>query len=434
MDEDEEIPDDQEDDEDPLAEDPLEVVRRCVEVTDLEPFELLKRDTEKWLQGQQDSANLRQCWRALEQELAVRHHYFHEGLRFQEWTEVLVVTGRQVFEQFEWIQDQMVRFDAGLEAGQELEMAYALEQIYAALVVLQQAYRTLRELQDDLPALSDSPLVAELIRVGQLAAQEKIPIEAFLDRVHTYCDMQERLHQALQLAQPAPREQAILEEERDNLEAAFETQQRGVEELLHFADTLDRAALERGLDLLEQGAQVQFRLRERLLGAVDEPDSRACPFCSASNEAHSRFCSACSARLPELQAAIPTTDPGPRLSSHFERLAGAVQDRLRGQLDEAQFLDTLRWFRNLYDGVCRQQKAQKPTPLQQPAEHKQLLQKAHESLQSGLELIGEGLRLLEAGEQLQDGLETVVAGGDRLLELNQWYEEASQLAHSLQER
>ncbi|MBT9583440.1 zinc ribbon domain-containing protein [bacterium] len=420
-DEDEEIPETYEDTEDVPEESPLDVLRRCQENTDLEPFELLKLDAEKWLDGQQDSQALKQRWLALDQELASRHHYFQEGLRFQEWSEFLIVTGREVFEQFEWIQDQMQRFDLGLETSQELEVAYAIEQIYAALVVLQHAYKTLRELQDKLPAMSDSPLVAELIRVGQLAADEKIPIDSFLERLHVYQDMQERLRQALQLAQPAPREQAILDEERMHLDAAFETQQQGVEELLHFAETLDRLALERGLELLDQGAQVQLRLRQRL----DKTDSTSCPFCSASNEVHSRFCSACSARLPSSTPAdttTPTASDG--LSSHFQRLASAVQQRLRGQISEAEFQTTLGWFRGLYESVCRQRNAQPPAPANAPPDQKQLLAEAQESMQAGLELIGEGLEQLEAGEQLEDALETVIAGGDRLLEL----------AHSLQER
>ena len=436
-DEDEEIPETFEDDDLP-DELPLDVIRRCQDMTHIEPFERLKSETEQWLLGHRDPEELDQRWLALDQELAARHHYFQEGLRFQEWSDLLIVTGRQIFEQFEWIQDQMQRFQTGVLEGLELEVAYAVEQIYASLVVLQQAYGRLQELQESLPAMSDSPLVAELIRVGQLTAEEKIPSESFLERLHVFCDMQERLRQALQHAQPAPRERAILEEERAPLEEAFELQQTGVEVLIHFAGTLDRSLLEKGIELLEKGAQTQIRLRQRLNGAVETAESRACPFCSSCNEIHSRFCSACSARLPE-QAERPEAlslggeTPSPGLSSHFQRLADAVQQRLRGHIEESEFQATLHWFRGLYEGVCRQRKAQQPAPAQTPADQKQLLAQAQESLESGLELIGEGLELLESGEQLEDALETVIAGGDRLLEMENWFDEAVQLSHALQE-
>lgn len=423
-DEDEEIPETYLDDEEDPAESPLEVLGRCRENTYVEAFEDLKRGTESWLRGQLDSSEkLLELWQGLDQELAARHHYFQEGLRFQEWTEFLVVTGREVFEQFEWMGEQMMRFRESI--GQELEMAYALEQIYAALVVLLHAYRTLQELQASLPALSDSPLVAELIRVGQLAAEQKIPAEAFAERVHVYYDMQERLRQALECARPAPRERAILEEERPHLEEGFAAQRQGVEELLHFADTLDRAHLERGIELLEQGAQVQLRLRDRL----NQPEERACPFCGAGNDVYGRFCSRCSARLPEPATVSQETAPdAPGLSSNFQRLANAVQQRLRGQLDEDQFQETLRWFRNLYEGVCRQNKTQSPAPANTPPEQAQLLAQAQESMQSGLEMIEDGLSQLESGEYLEQGLETVIAGGDRLLEMEGWMQEAAQLA------
>ena len=105
----------------------------------------------------------------------------------------------------------MGRLDHGLEASEELEVAYALEQIHGSLAALKDSYKILRDLQADLPNLSDNPLIAELIRVGQLAMHQKIPMDSFLERLTIYADMQDRLQQALLTAQPAPRERSILE-------------------------------------------------------------------------------------------------------------------------------------------------------------------------------------------------------------------------------
>ena len=101
-DEDEEIPETFEDEDTP-PEVPLEVLQRCREHTEVEPFEELKKEAELYLHGQASAESVKEKWRSLDQELGVRTHYFQEGLRFQEWSEQLVVTGRQIFEQFEMI-------------------------------------------------------------------------------------------------------------------------------------------------------------------------------------------------------------------------------------------------------------------------------------------------------------------------------------------
>lgn len=427
-DEDEEIPETFEDEDTP-PEVPLEVLQRCREHTEVEPFEELKKEAELYLHGQASAESVKEKWRSLDQELGVRTHYFQEGLRFQEWSEQLVVTGRQIFEQFEWIQDQMLRLDHGLDSGQELEVAYALEQIHGSLAVLKLSYQTLRDLQANLPVLSDNPLVAELIRVGQLTAEQKIPAESFLERLQVYSDMQDRLQQALLTAQPAPRERDILEGERANLEEAFGYQQRGIAELQDFAQTLDRADLEKGISLLEEGAQVQLRLRERLLQSVTQEDTRACPFCAQENQLHNRFCAACQARLPEnLAVEVPEISLGQHpLPSHIQRLITATEQRQEGQLEDNQWQETLNWFRGLYTNVCRQRERQKPPPADIPPEQLQLLQKAADSLSQGLELIGQGLEILESSDYPTEGLESILAGSERLLEIASWLEEASHI-------
>lgn len=434
--EDEEIPQTFEDEDTP-PEDPLEVLARCREYTDVEQFEELKKAAELFLRGQASLDSVKEKWLSLDQELGARHHYFQEGLRFQEWSEQLLVTGRQVFEQFEWIQDQMGRLDLGLDNAEELEVAYSLEQIHGALAVLKSSYQTLRELQANLPVLSDNPLIAELIRVGQLAAEQKIPVESFLERLQVYADMQDRLQQALATAQPAPREREILNQEQANLDEAFAHQQRGLEELHQFALTLDREELERGIASLEQGSQMQLQLREKLLQTVGTEETRACPFCGSDNQSQSRFCASCQARLPENLAVqadeISLAGGGGGLPSHFQRLLTAVEARQQGQLADESWQSTLSWFRGLYTNVCRQRDRQKPPPADTPPEQLELLERAGQSLNQGLELIGEGLQQLESGEELQVGMEAILRGGERLQEMPAWLEEATNLTNALQE-
>ncbi|MBX3170872.1 MAG: zinc ribbon domain-containing protein [Candidatus Eremiobacteraeota bacterium] len=437
-DEDEEIPEDAEDLEESTAEVPLEVLARCREYTDVEPFEELKKEAEAYLRGEVGAESVREKWQSLDQELGARHHYFQDGLRFQEWSEQLVVTGRQIFEQFEWIQDQMGRLEVGLAAGLELEVAYALEQIHGSLAVLKSSYQTLRDLQDSLPTLSENPMVAELIRVGQLALEQKIPMESFLERLAVYADMQDRLQQALLTAQPAPRERSILEAERANLDEAFAHQQRGLDELYGFAENPDAAELEKGIASLELGSQMQLRLRERLLQTVGAEDTRACPFCGSDNQSQNRFCASCQARLPENLAVqaeeISLGSPQDNgLPSHFQRLVSAVEQRQAEQLDDPAWQSTLSWFRGLYINVCRQRDRQKPPPANIPPEQLELLEKAGESLNTGLELIGEGLGLLEDGEELQNGLDLILRGGEKLQEMPAWLDEATNLTNALQE-
>ena len=434
--EDEEIPETFEDEDTP-PEDPLEVLARCREYTEVEPFEELKKEAERYLSGQVGPETVKEKWLGLDQELGARHHYFQEGLRFQEWSEQLLVTGRQVFEQFEWIQDQMGRLDLGLEDSQPLEVAYSLEQIHGALAVLKSSYQTLRDLQANLPVLSENPLIAELVRVGQLTAEQKIPVESFLERLQVYADMQDRLRQALATAEPAPRERDILKQEQANLEEAFSHQQRGLEELHQFAQSLNREELEQGIASLEQGSQLQLKLRERLNQTVGAEETRACPFCGSDNQFQSRFCTSCQARLPENLAVqaeeISLAGGSGGLPSHFQRLLTAVEARQQEQLDDEAWHSTLSWFRGLYTNVCRQRDRQKPPPADIPPEQLEVLERAGESLSMGLELIGEGLQQLEGGADLQSGLDAILSGGEKLQEMPVWLEEATNLTNALQE-
>lgn len=437
-DEDEDIPEDTEDLEESTPEVALEVLARCREYTDVEPFEELKKEAEAYLRGEVGPEIIREKWLSLDQELAVRHHYFQDGLRFQEWSEQLVVTGRQVFEQFEWIQDQMGRLDVALEGAQELEVAYALEQIYGSLAVLKSSYQTLRDLQANLPTLSENPMIAELVRVGQLALEQKIPMESFLERLAVYADMQERLQQALLTAQPAPRERSLLEAERVNLDEAFAHQQRGLDELHAFAENPDATELEKGIASLELGSQLQLRLRERLLQTVGVEETRACPFCGSDNQGQNRFCASCQARLPENLAVQAEeislgSSQSNGLPSHFQRLVTSVEQRQAGELDDPAWQSTLSWFRGLYINVCRQRDRQKPPPADIPPEQLEILDKAGESLSTGLELIGEGLTVLEGGEELQGGVDLILRGGEKLQEMPAWLDEATNLTNALQE-
>ena len=183
---------------------------------------------------------------------------------------------------------------------------------------------------------------------------------------------------------------------------------------------------------------MQLRLRERLLQTVGTEDTRSCPFCGADNLAQSRFCTSCQARLPENLAVQAeeislSSSQGNGLPSHFQRLVTAVEQRQQEQLDDAGWQSTLSWFRGLYTNVCRQRDRRKPPPADIPPEQLELLEKAGESLTTGLELIGEGLASLESGEELQSGVDLILKGGEKLQEMPGWLDEATNLTNALQE-
>lgn len=430
---DEEIPDTFEEDELP-DEDPLEILERCRESSGVAPLEEVKRLARQWMEGHQQADEVLRAWTELDAELGVRYHYFQDGLRFQEWTEEFVESGRSCFELFEWAGEQLQRLKQGLEEADPGSVAYALEQLHQVFGQLEAAYGRLQELTA-CPLLSAYPQVAELARVGQLVLRERLPAEALQERVQVFADLQGRLFDALQAASTTRREREILQAFAPQLEEARDRHLTGLEGLLRFLEEPDEELLEQSLACLEEAAALLDGLRQQLDGAARGEESIHCPFCSASNAAHHRFCSQCQARLPERGEPLEQNtleDAG--LGANFARLAAEVQQAMAGSRSPEQFSETLQWFEGLHRVALRQWKAITAPPARTPAEQRELFEEGQGLLETALGRVEEGLQALknwvgepEAGHWLSEGCELILEGGHQFAQLELLFERAQSL-------
>lgn len=440
MDEEEEIPETLEDDE-VFEESPQDVLERFQVSSGVAPLEDLKHGVVAWMAGQLDPAELLQRWSLLDEELFARNHYFQEGLRFQEWSEEFVDLGRSCFEQFEWIQEQMQRFDRGVALRDSLEVVYALEQIQSSFLELSRLYSLLGERQAPETRLSDNPWLVELLRLGLMAAEGRLPVESFSERLQIYADLQERMRLALETAAPAPAESTVLRNAELALQEAFQNQLMGLDHLHQFAADLERTQLELGIELLEQAATVFTGLGEQLQQAASQVEVAACPFCSRDNVAGARHCQHCSARLPELDSfLLASSADAPSLPENFSKLSEAVGAFLAGRSSLPQLGESVAWFRQLHQGASRQLSSIAAAPSATPALQIEILEEARTMASQGLEAVDDGLAALELGldqlaevdraTSLQRGLELVLGGGQTLLDLEAVLARAQDLARS----
>ncbi len=430
---DEEIPDTFEDEELP-DEDPLEILERCRESSGVAPLEEVKRRVRQWMQGHQQADEVLQAWTELDAELGARHHYFHDGLRFQEWSEEFVETGRSCFELFEWAGEQLQRLKQGLDEADPVSVAYAVEQLHQVFGQLEAAYVRLQELTA-CPLLSAYPQVAELARVGQLVLRERLPVEALQERVQVFADLQGRLFDALQAGSTSRREREVLQAFAPQLDQVRDRHLTGLEGLLRFLEEPHEEVLEQSLACLEEAAALLDGLRQQLDSAAQGEESILCPFCSASNAAHHRFCAQCQARLPERAEPLEQNtleDAG--LGANFARLAEEVQQALGGSRSPEQFMETIQWFEGLHRVALRQWKAITAPPARTPAEQRELFEEGQGLLQAALGRVDEGLQALknwvnepEAGHWLSEGCELILEGGHQLAQLESLFERAQSL-------
>lgn len=430
----EEIPVTYEETEELEPEAPVEVLGRLAAPSGIEAFDELKKTVSAWIRGEADAADTRSPWLAWDEDLAARYHFFEEGLRFQEWSEELIVRAREAFEQFEWIQEQMQRLDQAVSHGEPLEASYALEQMQLSVQQLQRVYAELESEQRAQPAYSESPLLAELMRVGKLAAEEKVPLESFEERLNVFTELQETMRLSLAVLPAAPRERAVLEQEQAALEEAFANQERGLASLREFLATQQGIDLEQGFEWLEQAAQVLNRVRDRLTGVMASAESLPCPFCSTVNARLTKFCSHCQARLPEIADSlmdVSAATESETLPTNLKKLGDAVEQRLAGQIDDAQFAEVLSWFRGLQTRAGQQLADVKPAASGTPDDQVELLERTRQAAADGLEQVESGLELMERylehsqdAQFLRSGWEQVLAGSHRLLELQPLFQQA----------
>lgn len=248
--------------------------------------------------------------REVEDELDRMSSIFHTESAFHEDSPSVEAVIRRVYELYDGVFRGLESFRTqrqGLE-----ECAQALNEIF-------DAYAQIRELSP--PPASQSPFLAELVRVARACQSEQLPWEAFDARFAAYhANFLEFV-------------QAYEEQELDGRAWGLSDSQReGVTECLRRINDclLDLEEGELGsLDELVAATDDLMGLHRQISDVLERPRSFCCPRCGANNDGSARVCAGCGAVLPRQFEETSTLD------LHSEQGgATAVPERLR-QLGEA---------------------------------------------------------------------------------------------------
>lgn len=404
LDELDQLPDEEDPDEDippgsaeeELPEDePAQVLARVSDPSGVQIWDELKKCVGAWAGGQASADEVLDHWSAWDADLGARQHFFLDGLRFREWDEALLDQGRQATELLDWQGEQMARLHQAVGDNAPLEAAYAVEQLDLALRQLEVVFAALKAHDAKAPALAESPQVAELLRVATLAADEKVAWASFHERFQAFSEMHEQMRMILNSPSPSSAEGAVLRARADALAEAWSAHDRGIAELTLFAESGDREALERAGELLDAAAARFAALREALLGAAQDGETRPCPFCSHLNGLGSKVCGSCAARLPEVaDEALDRTPAAVEapLPSHVQKLHASIEQARQGQLEPLR--NDVVWLQGLI-GTVRRRLDEQAAVAGLGEEARELLERARETLVEGIDELETGLLRLE---------------------------------------
>lgn len=382
------------------------------------------------------------AFQALDEALGYLYANYEHELQFLEYRPEIAQTCDRILECFQSIRPIQAEVRDELSLGERETALSLLDQLRTELDTLFAQYGQLKSLMEAGPRYSELPFTQELLRVGHLYIENRLPIEAVQARLDIFCQYHDNLEAELEQMAPSPSEERVFQEHRDELEEAIAAQVQGIEDLDLALERESAEGILEAMDLLAEAGNSLVAVYKLLQKADQEPDTVLCFRCGTDNPAQSRLCGKCSAVLPRAEGQLTTStmawnedgSQADQLSQAGEylKIHNAVQEALAsgqpGPLQQVlsdyrarleQNRTRLRGFQNPPEGV--------------PPEHLQVLEQGKQEFTIILEQLSAGLELLEAASGdldpagLQHGLEEIALGFERFASFQQTYQKAESI-------
>lgn len=366
---------------------------------------------------------------------------FQEESLFRESTPTLHEATLELNESFDLLRKLLGSFMARVEAGEGED---ALELGRGAVQRLCAAMARLRHEDEAAERFSESVWVHDLVRVARGWLRGRLPLESFRRRLQGFEEYHRRLRDGLAAFEPLPREQPVLEAQRQRLEGALDAQERALAELQRCAESAEEEPVPAALEALRAAAADMIAVHRLLVDAAEREEARPCPRCGAANPVHERFCGGCGSVLPRLVSDEPEA---PRLDlleggdgrpqyEHLARLLDGAEKVRSGALAPEDFEALLDDLEARLLQADRQFARITPPPAETPADQMEIYRAARQAAQEGQYRMAEALALMRDylgnghRHTLDRGVEHALAAGDRMAEFERLYQRVLEMANS----
>lgn len=412
--------------------------------TDLPAFNLFQAEATAYAAGHRPPDVPLIALGDLDVTLGALYGSFLEQLPFREETPLLAEITPQLDEQFERLRSLVPRLREAIMDG--LPLQPPLDEMRTAVAAIGAALGRLRDEDERRERYAESIYVDELCRVGYLYLRGRLPHDSFQRRFERFVDYHVDLVTGLEMLQPGPREQPVLEAMMRTLEAAIAEQAEGLEMMRQFLGHGNEARLAEALQRIRHAAADLVTVQRAVQEAGERADTVPCLRCGAPNAVGSRVCSRCSAALPRLAPSFETAaggldlldslnDEGPQLPEHIQRLADAVERvRASGAFDDADLRAEVDAMEARATRVMGRLGRLEAPPPQTPPDQMEMYRLARLGLEEGCQRILEGVELFRSFEASGDGgvmdhgLEAVLEGVERIQEPARVWEQLVRVA------
>lgn len=417
---------------------PVSVADERPELTDLSSFNKMQEMVSRYWQHHVALEQVLETWQSVDQELGPIISSFHHNVQYQPSTPELEECLPTVYDAFERLRRLWPTLPNLLREGKRARVESVMERCQQSLNRLFDAFKRLRQAEEQEPRYSEVPPVQEILRVGHAFASGRLPLERFRERLDEFIAFQQVLNETFEELNPTPQEMPILIEQDAFLRESLHLQQEGVERVERALEQQSSEELERGLEEVRAGAEGLAQVQRMLAGAGQGAESKMCLRCSAENPASARYCEQCNAVFPaveHLDSSAPSLnileqDESNRpLPENLQMLSMAIEQVRAGALPPEEFLKTLEFLEGRLEAVARRLQNLEEPPAETPPDQMEIYLAARSSIEMGGEEVGAGLDALRSFVNRRDpnildyGFEQVASGMRQMSQVEDLYQQ-----------
>lgn len=284
-------------------------------------------------------------------ELSEKLREFHGNLqKIQEDAPVIVEQGEIIRKNFDVLLEGLRKMEEYLEYREKETILEGLRIVKQANNAIFAAVDFISQEDASREKLSKSPYVHDLIRVARGVISKGFPREALKEKLEALLSYSEGVYRDFHIYKTARFETAAIQDRITEMETALDKYREGLQEMEHYFSDENEAHIEKGIALVKEGSDVLVDSYELIQRELAASGSKYCVKCGEENPLTSKFCSKCSALLPESQQGeegggdTAAADTGQVLTSNIIRLADAVNDYTEGRSSEQELLKVIEWM------------------------------------------------------------------------------------------
>lgn len=417
---------------------PVSVADERPELTDLSSFNKMQEAVSRFWQQHVALEQVLEAWQAVDHELGPIISHFHHNVQYQPSTPVLEECLPIVYDAFERLRRLWPTLPDLLRENKRTRVESVMQRCHQTINRMFEAFKRLRQAEEEEPRYSEVPPVQEILRVGHAFASGRLPLERFRERLEEFIAFQNTLNDTFEELNPTPQELPVLIEHDAFLREALHLQHEGVERVERALEQQSPEELEKGLEEVRAGAEGLVQVQRLLTQAGQVAESKMCLRCSAQNPTSARYCEQCNAMFPaveHLDSSAPNLnileqDESTRpLPENLQMLSMAIDQVRAGALPPDEFLKTLEFLEGRLEAVARRLQNLEEPPAETPPDQMEIFLAARSSIEMGAEEVGAGLEALRTFVNRRDpnrldyGFEQVASGMRLMSQVEDLYQQ-----------